>query len=100
MGKFLRLINGVARMADESSATAIYDESITVGVGGISTGVGITLPAGQTYTSDELEVYLNGVRQEAVYDYNYLGTGSRTQISFTFNLLQGEIVRFRIDRIA
>ena len=100
MAKFLRLINGIPRMVEESGIAGIYDESTVIGVGGVSTGVGISLPLSQTYTGDELEVYLNGVRQEPVYDYTFLGVAPRTQVSFTFNLLQGEIVRFRIDRTA
>ena len=107
MGKFLRLVNGIPRSVDEAGAVTIYDESLTVvssGAGAgeingpISTGTPITLPSSQTYEDDELEVYLNGQRVEAVKDYNYEGSTPRTQISFTFDIVVGDVMRFRIDR--
>ena len=99
MARFLRIINGVQRMADESSIVTIYDESSTIGVGGLTTGAALTLPSSKTYTGAELEVYLNGQRIEDVIDYNWVGTAPRTQVTFTFNLVQGDVVRFRIDRL-
>lgn len=99
MGKFLRLANGVIRSFDESSSPTIYDQNVTVGGGGLTTGQPITLPSSQTYDSQELEVYLNNVRLTPVLDYNYVGASApRTQVSFTFDLLANEVVRFRIDR--
>lgn len=107
MGRFLRLSNGVARSFDESSSLAIYDVDIEIVassptgnqlVGPIIAGTSITLPASQTYTSNELEVYLNGQRAEVVLDYNFVGSPLRTQISFTFNLVVGDHLRLRIDR--
>jgi hypothetical protein len=99
MGKFLRLANGVIRSFDESSSPTIYDQNVTVGGGGLTTGQPITLPSSQTYDSQELEVYLNNVRLTPVLDYNYIGASApRTQVSFTFDLLTNEVVRFRIDR--
>ena len=110
MGKFLRLVNGVPKMMDEAAGgVTIYDESLVVvsgtpGAGEIqapiTTGTPITLPSSQTYDSAELEVYLNGQRIDSVYDYNYEGDTPRTQISMTFDLEVGDILRFRIDRIA
>jgi len=99
MGNFLRLSNGVPRSFSEASGTPIYDENVTIGGGGLTTGVALTLPSSRTYDSSELEVYLNNVRLTSVLDYNYVGGSSpRTQVSFTFDLLATEVVRFRIDR--
>jgi len=111
MGRVLRIINGIPRQVDESggSSVTIYDESLTVvsgtpGAGEIqgpiSAGTPITLPDSQTYTSEELEVRLNNIRGDVVSDYNYEGSGDRTQISFTFEVVVGDIIRFRIDRAA
>ena len=100
MGKFLRLVNGVPRMQDEGASIPIYDETYTVGVGGVTTGSPISLPSSQTYNSEELEVYLNGQRLDDTIDYNYIGSVPRTQVSFTFDLLENDLIRFRIDRSA
>lgn len=109
MGKFLRLVNGVPRMIDESGTPTIYDESLNVvasgaGAGEIDeadaeTGDPITLPSAQTYEALELEVWLNNFRMEDIADYNYVGAGpARTQIAFTFDLVAGDTIKFRIDR--
>lgn len=98
MGRFLRISNGVARQFDESATPIIYDETVIVGGGGLTTGSPLTLPDAQDYTADELEVYLNSIRLQPVADYNYVGVAPRTQITFTFDLLASEAVRFRIDR--
>jgi hypothetical protein len=97
MAKFLRLVNGVARSFEEAGAIPIYDESFEV-VSDITTGTPVTLPNSGTYDSDELEVYLNGQRLEQLVDYNYEGSAPRTQVSFTFDLVEGDLVRFRRDR--
>lgn len=98
MAKFLQLVNGVPRMVSESSSLTIYDQSVTIGAGGLATGAPLTLPNSQTYTDYELEVYFNGQRVEDSLDYNFVGVAPRTQITFTFDLVQGDIVRLRIDR--
>lgn len=107
MGKFLRLINGVPRQANESGGGGtIYDQSLTVVasspgpneiVGPIITGTNITLPAAQTYDDLDLQVYLNGDRLEPVFDYNYVGSPPRTQIAFTFDIVVGDRIDFRIN---
>ena len=51
----------------------------------------------QHYTDEELEVYLDGNRLYSVFDYN---TVSTTQVQFTFDLIVGDYLRFRIDRVA
>jgi hypothetical protein len=103
MAKFLRLSNGIPKSFDESGAFSIYDTTLDVvsstpGAGQIlplTAGTNITLPASQTYTGDELQIYVNGLRLDNLYDYN---TPNSTQISFTFNLVAGDIIRFYIDR--
>ena len=97
MCSFLRLQNGVPRMAVETVPPVIYDQGVDVG-SPITSGTSITLPASQTYTSGELEVYLNGTRLESILDYTYVGSPPRTQIQFTFDLVVGDHYRFRIDR--
>lgn len=99
MGKFLRLVNGVPRMQDEASSVTIYDEEIELSAT-LTTGNPLTLPSSGTYNSDELEVYLNGQRLNSVVDYNYYGSVPRTAVSFTFDLVDGYKVRFRVDRSA
>lgn len=109
MGNFLRLSAGVARSFAEGGSVAIYDQSLLLVtsspgagqiIGPITTGTNVTLPASQTYQGAELQIYLNGDRLETVYDYNYVGSGSKTQVVFTFDLVVGDRLDFRIDRSA
>jgi hypothetical protein len=104
MGKFLRLINGIPKSVEESGSPTIYDRTITIVasspgtdelVGPISAGTSITLPGGQTYTGDELNMMLNGIDIDNVLDYN---TTSSTQIQMTYSLEVGDKLRFFIDR--
>jgi len=97
MGNFLRLVNGVMRSYSESSSTAIYDQATDV-ASPISSGMSITLPASQTYTGAELNVYLNGVKMEPTVDYTYVGSPLRTQVQMTFDLVIGDRLRFIITR--
>lgn len=106
MAKKLELVLGIPRMTDESASPAIYDETLKVVASGagageingpITAGVPVTLPSGKTYTSNELEVYLDGDRLKPVFDYNH---ASSTTITFTFQLLVGDVIRLRIDRSA
>lgn len=97
MGNFLRMVSGVPRSFGESASPTIYDQSITVG-STITAGTSVTLPASGTYTSTELEVYGNGVRLDAILDYNYVGSPLRTQVTMTFDLVAGDVLRFRTDR--
>jgi hypothetical protein len=93
MAKALTLVNGVPRMVEIISGT-IYDEAIDIGVGGITTGVSIFLPNSQTYTGDELEVYLNGDFMEK--DIDWTASGS-DEIQMTFDLVERDRLRFRIN---
>ena len=95
----LALVNGIPRMVAENSAPSIYDETYSV-VSTITTGSPVTLPSSGTYTGEELEVRLNGVRMDSGIDYNFVGSPARTQISFTFDLVAGDDVNFRVDRSA
>lgn len=104
MAQVLSLVNGVPKMVQESAATTIYDEHLTVisGTAGanevsgpISTGSPVTLPGSKSYTGEELEVYLGGQRLEDVFDYNH---NTSTTVTFTFDLEVGDRLRFRIDR--
>jgi hypothetical protein len=97
MAKFTRIVNGILRSFEESGNPAIYDQFVDV-ASPITAGTNITLPGGQTYEDDELEVYLNGVRATPVEDYVYVGSPPRTQIQFTFNLEVNDRYRFRVDR--
>lgn len=89
----LKLVNGIPRMVN--LAGSIYDETYTVPNGGLITGTNITLPSSGTYVGAELTVFLNGQYMQPVVDYTYVGSGTKTQIAFTFDLLEGELVRFR-----
>jgi hypothetical protein len=89
---------------EESGSSTIYDRYLEVVASGaganqingpITAGTNITLPSSQTYTGDELQVFLNGLRLDNVLDYNHV---SSTQISFLFNLEVTDVLRFYIDR--
>jgi hypothetical protein len=104
MARKLALVAGIPRMVDEAASPAIYDENLLVvssGAGAgeingpISAGTSVSLPGGQTYTGDELEVYIGPDRLRPVLDYAY---ASATQVQFTFQLVAGDNLRFRIDR--
>jgi hypothetical protein len=97
MGKFLRLSNGIPRSFVEASSVTIYDQSFIVS-SPITTGTNVSLPAAGTYSAADLEVYLNGMRLEQLIDYNYVGSPPRTQVAFTFDLVAGDDIRFRVDR--
>ena len=99
MAKKLALVNGLPRMVEETASVTIYDQTYTV-VSDIGTGVPVTLPSGGTYTSEELEVRLNGVRMDSGIDYNFVGSPPRTQVAFKFDLVIGDQLNFRVDRPA
>jgi hypothetical protein len=100
----LELVNGLPRMTAEASAPTIYDETLVVVASGagageingpITAGIPVTLPSSKTYTADELEVYLNSDRLISVFDYNH---DSSTTVTFTFEIVVSDVIRFRIDR--
>lgn len=96
MSIVLQMVNGVPR-AVTTVVPTIYDQTFTA-VGTVTTGTAISLPASGTYLSAELEVYFNGQRINVTDDYIYVGSGTRTQIQMTFDLLLGDKIRFRMDR--
>jgi hypothetical protein len=97
MATFTSIVNGVLRSSNASGLPSIYDQTIAV-ASTITTGTAVTLPASQTYTSSELTVELNTVVLEPGVDFNYVGTGARTQITLTFDLINGDRLRFQIMR--
>ena len=98
MGRFLRLSStGAPRSYSEAADASVYDQEVSI-LATLSTGSPLSLPLGQTYPASELEVLLNGQRIDSVLDYNYYGSVPRTAVTFTFDLVAGDRVRFRIDR--
>jgi hypothetical protein len=86
------LINGIPRYQDFSAT--IVNEQLTV-VGTVTAGSNVTVPNSGTYTGADLEVFLNGQRLNVVEDFNYVGSPPRTQVTFTFDLVAGDLVLFR-----
>jgi len=81
-----------------SSVPLIYDEILTVG-STITAGTAVTLPSSGSYTTADLEIFMDGQRLTPVLDYNYVGASPpRTQVTFTFDLVAGDVVKFRKDR--
>lgn len=103
MANFLRLSNGVPRsFAEGASGTPIYSESYSV-VSTLTTGSPLTLPNSGIYTVasgvTSLNTYLNGQRLIFATDWNTSGAGPNyTAVSFTFDLLSGDVVEFREER--
>ena len=101
----IELINALPRMAAESGgAVTIYDETLKVVASGagageingpITAGVPVTLPNAQTYTSNELEVWLGTDRLAPLFDYTF---DSSTTVAYTFEIKVGDVLRYRIDR--
>lgn len=100
MARVLKLVNGVPRMQSISiDPDTIYDETVDVGTD-ITTGTPITLPNSGVYQGDDLIVMLNGQDLQYVFDYTYVGSGpDYTQIAVTFDLEEGDRLRFRIEDI-
>jgi len=76
-------------------AALVYD--VTTSSLSLIAGNAFTLPNAETYKSTELEVYLNGQLLENLIDYNYVGSIPRTQVTFTFDILTTDRLRFRKD---
>ena len=93
MAKTLQLLNGIPRSV-ETAVADLYDATYVV-ESPISSGTPITLPGSETYTDQELFVFLNDILQEVVLDYNYEDSPPRPEISFTFDLIAGDRVRFK-----
>lgn len=95
MATFLKIVNGYPRLVNESASQPIYDESVLI-VTPVTSGVPYTLPNSGNYEGEELEIMLDGQVLDSGADYNFVGAGpTRTQVSFTFNLVAGDNIRFR-----
>jgi hypothetical protein len=94
MSKVLRLVNGIPRYQD--AVNTVMNEQLSVG-GTIVAGTNVTIPNSGNYTGAELEIYLNGQRLNVVEDFNYVGSPPRTQVTFVFNLIAGDLVVFRSE---
>lgn len=92
MAKVVKITAGIPRYAE--LATSAYEGLLSIG-STITTGTPVTLPSSGTYTSSDLSVYLNGQRLNYVEDYAYVGSPPRTQVTFLFDLLNGDLVTFR-----
>lgn len=114
MAVALALVNGVPRQQTIPGTSLIYDQSVAIVVSGasppislngpVTTGTAVTLPASGSYTLNvnsvpNLNVYLNGDRLESVIDWNTSGAGpTYTAVQFTFNLVAGDRIDFRMER--
>lgn len=106
--KFVKFSNGALRMTELPTPPAIYDQRLTVvsGLplnsneiqGPLSSGSILTLPQSGTYSGLELLVFCNGNKLEAAFDYNYVGSGTRTQIQILFDLVVNDTIDFRTER--
>lgn len=95
MAKKLALVNGLPRMVDESASPTIYDESLDI-ISPVASGSPVTLPNSGFYSGDELEIYLNGQVLDSGADFSFVGTGdNKTQVTFGFELLPPDRLRFR-----
>ena len=98
MGKFLRLINGLPVMQDESSTLPSYDESIYYS-SGLTANTNITLPNSGSFTdasAKDLLVILNDRVAEVTRDFDVVGAGpTYTQIKFIYALNNDSVVRFK-----
>ena len=120
MARNLQMINGVMRGVDSGEAVmlrspdntrhflgvdnegtlytnsgTVYNETLIVGAGGISTGSPISLPNSENYLGEELEIKLNSTIMDLGSEYQYEGTGIKTQISFLFDLVEDDQIDFK-----
>lgn len=114
MANALALVNGVPRQAVIPGTSLIYDSSVTVVTSGgngsttlngpITSGTAISLPSSGSYTLNvnsvpNVNIFLNGDRVESVIDWNTSGAGpTYTAVQFTFDLVVGDRIDFRIER--
>lgn len=96
MGKFLRLSNGVARSFEEAAGTPAYNEVIDV-ASDISAGTPVTLPNSGTYEDKEILIFVNGKYIQLGEGWNLVGVAPRTQVSFSDDILTGDLISFYIN---
>ena len=97
MAKFLKIVNGYLRPVSETNTIPIYYQTYSPGTT-ITAGSAVTLPASGSYVGNELQVIVNNSIQTYLLDYNFVGTGTKTQISFTYDLFNTDTVVFFIQR--
>ena len=73
----------------------VYNETLVIGVGGVSTGTPISLPNSEIYLGGELQVLLGVTPLEVGIDYQYVGSGVKTQIECTFDLIEDDELTFK-----
>jgi len=104
MARFVKLSNG--RLKGDTIATLkdpLYREIITVvsspsggnQIAATTAGTAITLPNSGSYSSDELQVNLDGELLQPVLDYTET---SSTQVTFLFDLELDDVLEFIIER--
>jgi len=90
----LALVSGVPR------GSAAYDNTTTL-VAGVTSGTAVTLPGSQSFTVlTQLKVFLNGQELDQSAgspDYAVVGSAPYTQITFSQNLVIGDVLEFRIE---
>lgn len=124
MGKAMQMINGVMRTVDTGDTTmlrspdgtrhflgisnegtlytengTVYNETLVIGAGGVTTGVPVSLPLSETYLGEELQIkYTPSGGSQGILsvggDYQYVGDGVKTQVEFTFDLAENDELEF------
>ncbi len=93
MTYFQKIVNGYLRPVSETNYVAIYSETWVPGITTPS-GTNVTLPNSGTYTGKELQIYINGILQTYLIDYVYIGSGTKTQVSFNLDLKTTDSIQF------
>jgi len=95
----LRLVAGAGQKPEETTLEVVSSSPGANEIAGpIVSSTAVTIPDSVTYEDADLQVFLNGQQLDLVGDYNYEGSGTRTQVSFTFELLVGDKLTFRVDK--
>jgi hypothetical protein len=96
MTKFITIVDGIAKLVEESTILpAIYEELLTV-TDVILTGAEVHIPNARTYQGLDLEVKLNGQHLTLNEDYlHQVPNINKTYVKFLFDLEPGDKVNFR-----
>jgi hypothetical protein len=94
----VQIVNGMPRIVTiDVGGTSIYDELVTITDDVVLSGTAITLPKGQTYQSNKLEISLNEIVLTPGDEYVYVGDSLfKSQICFTFDLSRDDLIRFKL----
>ena len=60
----------------------------------VTNGTAFSLPESGSFTGNELQVWLNGALIMVSESYSYVGSGTMTQISLSFDGKAGDTIRF------